>query len=80
MQELSRLEPRRGQIVVVALIGMLAALALAFVARPAGAAVKPTNPTTCKGFRVLHDDRIGAATFPAGTYTLTLQDTSLNCK
>ena len=61
---------------VLALIGLLAAAALALVARPAGAA----NPTTCPGFKVLHNDRIGAATFPAGSYTVTLQDTSLNCK
>jgi hypothetical protein len=76
MQVLSRSEPRRGRIAVLALVGLLAAAALALVARPAGAA----NPTTCPGFKVLHNDRIGAATFPAGSYTLTLQDTSLDCK
>jgi hypothetical protein len=76
MQELSRIEPRRGRIALVALVGMLAVAALALVARPAGAA----NPTTCPGFRVLHNDRIGAATFPAGTYTVTLQASTLNCK
>src|SRR6185312_7865063 len=76
MQVLSRSEPRRGRITVLALVGLLAAMTLALVARPAGAA----NPTTCPGFRVLHDDRIGAATFPAGSYTLTLQDTSLDCR
>jgi hypothetical protein len=75
MQELSRIEPRRGRIAILALAGMLVVVALALVARPAGAA----NPTTCPGFRVLHDDRIGAATFPAGSYTLTLQDSSLSC-
>lgn len=61
---------------VFALLALLAAAALALVARPAGAA----NPTTCPGFKVLHDDRIGAASFPAGSYTVTLQDTSLDCK
>jgi hypothetical protein len=76
MQVLSRSEPRRGRFVVLALVGLLAAAALSLAARSAGAA----NPTTCPGFKVLHDDRIGAATFPAGTYTVTLQDTSLNCK
>jgi hypothetical protein len=76
MQELSRSEPRRGHFLVLALVGLLAVAALALVARPAGAA----NPTTCPGFKVLHDDRIGAATFPAGTYTVTLQDSSLDCK
>jgi hypothetical protein len=80
MQVLSRTEPRRGRLALVALIGLLAAMALAFAARPAGAAAPATNPTTCPGFRVLHEDRIGAAVFPAGTYTVTIQDTSLNCK
>jgi hypothetical protein len=80
MQELSRFEPRRGRFAVLALIGMLAVAALAIAVRPAGAAITPSNPTTCPGFKVLHNDRIGAATFPAGSYTLTLQDSSLNCK
>ncbi len=80
MQELSRSGPRRGHLAALALVAMLAATALALVARPAGAAPAAANPTTCPGFRVLHNDRIGAATFPAGTYTLTLQDSTLNCK
>jgi opacity protein-like surface antigen len=80
MQELSRIEPRRGRIALLALVGLLAVTALALAARPAGAAAPSTNPTTCPGFRVLHNDRIGAAVFPAGSYTLTLQDTTLNCK
>jgi hypothetical protein len=77
MQELSRSEPRRGRTVALALLGLLAAVALAVAARPAGAAV---TPTTCPGFKVLHNDRIGAAVFPAGSYTITIQDTSLSCK
>jgi hypothetical protein len=76
MQELSRFEPRRSCIAALALIGVLAAVALALVARPAGAA--PSS--TCPGFRVLHNDRIGAAVFPAGTYTITLQASNLTCK
>src|ERR1700758_1412614 len=76
MQVLSRSEPRRGRIAVLALVGILAAAALALLARPAGAA----TATTCPGFKVLHNDRIGAATFPAGTYTLTLQQPTLDCK
>jgi len=77
MQVLSRSEPRRGRNALLALVGLvLAAAALALIARPAGAA----NPTTCPGFKVLHNDRIGAASFPAGSYTVTIQDTSLNCK
>jgi hypothetical protein len=34
----------------------------------------------CPGFSVLHNDRIGTAVFPAGTYTVNLEDPSLNCK
>jgi hypothetical protein len=56
-----------GPRLLIALIGLLAATALALVARPAAAA----NPTTCPGFRVLHNDRIGAANLPPGNYTLT---------
>lgn len=80
MQALSRFEPHRGRFAVLALVGVLAVAALALVTRPAEAAPLPVNPTTCPGFKVLHNDRIGAASFPAGTYTLTLQNTSLDCK
>jgi hypothetical protein len=76
MQALSRSGPRWGRAVAVVLVGLLAAAALAFAARPAGAVA----PTTCPGFRVLHDDRIGAAVFPAGSYTITLQASNLTCR
>jgi hypothetical protein len=76
MQVLSRNEPRRGRIALIALVGLLAAVAVALAARPAGAATAPT----CPSFRVLHNDRIGAAVFPAGTYKITLEDSSLTCK
>src|ERR1700740_3223068 len=77
MQVLSRSEPRRGRNALLALVGLVfAAAALALFARPADAA----TPTTCPGFKVLHNDRIGAASFPAGSYTVTIQDSSLNCK
>lgn len=81
MQALSRIEPRHGRTVILALVGMLVMLAAALAARPAGAApsVEPVAKS-CPGFRVLHDDRIGAAAFPAGTYTVNLQDASLTCK
>lgn len=59
---------------------MLAALALLVAARPAGAAPTTPTPKACPGFRVLHNDRIGPAVFPAGTYTITLEDESLTCK
>ena len=76
MQALSQFEPRRGRIALLALVALLAATALALVARPAGA----TPGATCPGFRVLHNDRIGAAVFPAGTYTVTDEGASLTCK
>jgi hypothetical protein len=83
MQELSRSEPRRGRIALVALIGLLVATAFALVARPAGAAAPTDMPPplkACPGFRVLHNDRIGAAVFPAGTYTITNEASGLTCK
>jgi hypothetical protein len=76
MQVLSRIEPRHRRTVIAAVVVMLAALAAIVLSRPAGAA----TPTTCPGFRVLHNDRIGAAVFPAGTYTVNLETAGLNCK
>lgn len=79
-QAISRCEPRRNRVALGALLATLA-LALAFTARPADAAQAPA-PTakTCPNFRVLHADRIGAAVFPAGSYTITLESASLDCK
>jgi opacity protein-like surface antigen len=77
MQALSRFEPRRGRTVLVALLGLIAAAAVA-IASHADAA--PTQPASCAGFRVLHNDRIGPASFPAGTYTVNLDDSGLGCK
>jgi hypothetical protein len=81
MQALSRNQPRHGRTVIVALVGMVVALAVALGANSAGAApsVEPMNKS-CPGFRVLHNDRIGTAVFPAGTYTVNVEDASLNCK
>jgi hypothetical protein len=83
LQALSRFEPRRARAVALALGVLLAAVALLVAARPAGAApaaaATPT-PKACPGFRVLHNDRIGPAVFPAGSYTITLEDESLTCK
>jgi hypothetical protein len=76
MQGLSRIEPRHGRTVILAIAGLVAAAALMLSARPAGAAA----PSTCPGFRVLHNDRIGAAVFPAGSYTITLEESRLTCK
>jgi hypothetical protein len=81
-QRLSRFEPRRGRAVAAALGALLVAVALVFAAAPAGAAA-PTDMVVvgvCPSFRVLHDDRIGAASFPAGSYNITNEDASLSCK
>jgi len=81
MQALSGNQPRHGRTVIVALVGMVVALAVALGASSAGAApsMEPAAKS-CPGFRVLHNDRIGTAVFPAGTYTVNLEDASLNCK
>jgi hypothetical protein len=81
MQALSQFEPRRRRIALLTLVALLAATALALAARPAGAAPLETTATkSCPGFKVLHNDRIGAAVFPAGTYTVTNEDAGLTCK
>jgi hypothetical protein len=55
----------------LALVAALAVLALS------GAA--PASAATCPSFKVLHNDRIGAANLPAGNYTITT-DTGLSCQ
>jgi hypothetical protein len=56
------------------------ALALcAAVAALALAAVAPASAASCPTFRVLHNDRIGVASLPAGNYAVTL-DTGLSCQ
>jgi len=81
-QPISRIEPRRSRAVLIALAALIAVFALAIAARPAGAAPKPMAPApkSCPGFQVLHNDRIGAAVFPAGNYTINLESTTLDCK
>jgi hypothetical protein len=81
-QPISRIEPRRSRAVLIALGALLAVLALTIAAGPAGAVPKPAAPApkSCPGFQVLHNDRIGAAVFPAGNYTLNLESTTLDCK
>jgi len=81
-QTISRIEPRRSRAALIALGVLIAAVALAFAARPAAAAPKPTTPApkSCPGFQVLHNDRIGAAVFPAGNYTINLESATLDCK
>ncbi|HEY2478675.1 MAG TPA: hypothetical protein VGI17_08080 [Solirubrobacterales bacterium] len=69
---------------LLALGALLAVVALLVAPRPAGAAPAPTGtaaaPKGCPSFRVVHNDRIGAAVFPPGTYAVTLEDASLTCK
>ncbi|MGH2940531.1 MAG: hypothetical protein ACRDPE_20685 [Solirubrobacterales bacterium] len=72
---------------MIVLGALIAALALAVVAGPATAAPMPAagpapaaGAKTCPSFRVLHNDRIGAAVFPAGNYKINLEDASLDCK
>jgi hypothetical protein len=51
-------------------LSALGVLALAAVLL-ASAATAPAAVTSCPTFRVLHNDRIGAANLPAGTYNVT---------
>jgi hypothetical protein len=68
-------QSRKGVGVILALAA-LAALVLS-LSLGAGAAA---GATTCPSFRVLHNDRIGAANLPAGTYNVTPAATSgLSC-
>lgn len=55
----------------LALVAALAALALT--------AAAPASAATCPSFQVLHNDRIGAASFPAGSYEVTVEP-GLSCK
>jgi hypothetical protein len=81
-QAISRITPRRSRAAVIALGVLIAAIALAVAARPAAAAPAPKAPAAkgCPSFQVLHNDRIGAAVFPAGNYTINLESTTLDCK
>jgi len=61
----------------VGIVAMLSLLALLLVA-PGGAAA--VTPASCPSFTVLHDDRIGAASLPAGSYSVELDaDSGLTC-
>lgn len=56
---------------LLALVAALATLALSGAAQASAAA--------CPSFKVLHDDRIGPASFPAGSYEVTV-DPGLSCQ
>lgn len=55
----------------LALVGVLSVMALGGAASASAA--------SCPTFRVLHDDRIGAASLPAGNYEVTVEP-GLSCK
>lgn len=57
---------RVAAIVLLAIAALFAALALS---------APKASAATCPGFKVLHNDRIGAAVLPAGTYTVTTSAT-----
>lgn len=67
--------PRRRSLAGLALAAALLALGLGGVAKAAA----PAAPT-CPSFKVLHDDRIGAASLPAGSYSISTEDSGLSCK
>ena len=80
-QAISRFEPRWSRAALIALGALIAALTLAIAAHPAGAAPSMTPaPKTYPNFRVLHNDRIGAAVLPAGNYKITLENSDLTYK
>jgi hypothetical protein len=57
----------------------LAVLALLLAAMVATASPPAAPPASCPSFRVLHDDRIGPASLPAGDYAISLESPSLTC-
>ncbi|MBS1881193.1 MAG: hypothetical protein JST31_16900 [Actinobacteria bacterium] len=60
------------------LLAALAAAALALLMLAAGGAARAAA-ATCPTFKVLHNDRIGPASLPAGTYAVTTEDVGLGC-
>ena len=82
MRSATPLARLRRRSAVAGILCAAALLGLASLATGAAGAAAPTPAAlVCKGFRVLHDDRIGAASFPAGTYTVTIPSAAnLTCK
>ena len=60
------------------LISLAMALAAALIAL-ALTATAPASAASCPSFRVLHNDRIGPASLPAGNYRITV-DAGLSCQ
>jgi len=61
------------------LLVSLALAAVVAIAALALTAAAPASAATCPSFRVLHNDRIGPASFPAGNYEVTAEP-GLSCK
>jgi hypothetical protein len=61
---------------LAALVGLALAAALSALALTAAA---PASAASCPAFRVLHNDRIGAASLPTGNYEVTVEP-GLSCK
>jgi hypothetical protein len=89
-QKISRSEPRhaaaasrasgQNRAALLALGALIALVALIAAPSAGAAAAQPVAAAKPCSFQVLHNDRIGAAVFPAGEYTLSLEDESLTCK
>jgi hypothetical protein len=68
----SPVRPSRRRLPIALATSLVAVLALLSLGGGSAAAA------TCPAFRVLHDDRIGAAVLPAGSYEVTVSD-GLSC-
>jgi hypothetical protein len=66
--------PRGRRIVASFAVALLAALAASVLS-----AAAPASAATCPTFRVLHNDRIGAASLPAGNYSVSAEP-GLGCQ
>jgi len=70
------------RLIIATLLSLFALPALAHAQATPGSptAPAPAGASTCPQFQVLHDDRIGALSLPAGFYTITISTPStLNC-
>lgn len=71
----------RGRIRPLGLAAAVVVIAAAVIAPAPGAAQTGTSAVCPATFAVLHDDKIGSLSLPAGAYTITLRDSSaLSCR
>ena len=61
------------------LVASFSAALIATLSLLAVSGAAPASAATCPSFKVLHNDRIGAANLPAGNYTVTT-DAGLSCQ